>query len=1242
MTLLSSPHAAAAQPSSSPAPTAIDLFNKGVGLLQSGQQEKARALFRGLAALAPGFGWSHLALGQMALDEGMPDAAIKSFAAALRTGCGEASLRLVTAATRLCREGRLGEAERAVAALSVAAVPEPVTAALAGALADVGALWHLRGQLHRATCWMRRALAFSPGDSRIWGNLAASLKVQGLLDEAERACRHSLVVDPSNDSTQVNLLQTLEHQPALSETTLFEAHVAWGRLCQAQAAGRLPPPNTSRIPGRALRIGYVALNFAGGPRRLFLTHLLEHRDREAFETICYSADPAEASPPPPLRHAADRWRTTAGLSDEALVALIRADEIDILVDLDGHSNGNRLRAFALKSAPVQVSWIGYFHTTGLPAMDAIFMDAVMVRPGEEGRFVEQVVRLPHSRFCYKAPDCAGSVAPPPSVRQGAITFGSFNLIAKLNPGVIRVWSRVLQAVPASRLLLKSINLSDPVVRRRLEEAFAAHGIGRDRLELRGPSSHAAMFEEYGDVDIALDPFPFTGGITSCEALWMGVPIVTMPGERPVSRQTAGLLKVLGLNELIAGDEEEYVRIAVALASDAERLLGLRTGLRPRMTASPLCDSAGMMRRVETAYRRLWQEWCARPQAPVSTFLPPVTTATDQACLALLDQARTRLQNGQLTEALSCSRAALACVPQHPAALVSQGSLLVQEQRPAEAAVWLRRAVALDPTVWQAQAGLLRALAGTGEHPAVIEAAHEAIGPCPEVLRQDHTALAALFNAAVALYQRGDARTALAALEMVGQAAPELAPLNRAMCACHHMLGQQAVQAGDAGAGRHHYSTALQLDPGIAELHAAMAGLEIKERPYIAAQHSLRAWELEPGNAAFFSGAWQVMNKIGSDFSSLDELSADLARQWSYAAQIGVGNALRRAGRVAEAEVSYRMAASLCPSYPFTYTRLGCLYAVTGRHEEADRCFERVGHNWSPTREEAIRLSPSFLERLGDHGESHPGTIEIHDIAVPDGIGHILFSSGDAAYITKFAFSLVNSIHQNHHRPTVLHIHAINPDARSDAEIVRIKQSFPDIQLAYSFETTDVEPFGDEKKTYFACARFLILPRLLQMYNKPILMLDMDLLLLRDPSPLRTMVGEADFGAVGGSTMEIWNQMWADVVYIKPGKRTVDFFDFAARYMLHFLTNGRPRWFLDQIALFAARHRRQPDQNRAKASILPNSIHRMEMVVLSDGSIRGSDDAFFWSVHASLPTSAQQITSLQFQSYCKPIPSDDSV
>ncbi|CAO3441227.1 TPR domain protein, putative component of TonB system [Azospirillum endophyticum] len=1103
----------------------------------------------------------------------------------------------------------------------------------------MGAHWHLRGQLHRATCWMRRALAFSPDDSRIWGNLAASLKVQGLLDEAERACRHSLVVDPSNDSTQVNLLQTLEHQPDLSETALFEAHAVWGRLCQAQAAGRLSPPNTSRLPGRALRIGYVALNFAGGPRRLFLTHLLEHRDRKAFETICYSADPAEASPPPPLRHAADRWRTTAGLSDEALVALIRADEVDILVDLDGHSNGNRLRAFALKPAPIQVSWIGYFHTTGLPAMDAIFMDAVMVRPGEEGRFVEQVVRLPHSRFCYKAPDCAGSVAPPPSARRDAITFGSFNLIAKLNPGVIRVWSRVLHAVPASRLLLKSINLSDPVVCRRLEGAFAAHGIGRDRLELRGPSSHAAMFEEYGDVDIALDPFPFTGGITSCEALWMGVPIVTMPGERPVSRQTAGLLEVLGLSELIAGDEEEYVRIAAALASDAERLLGLRTGLRPRMAASPLCDSAGMMGRVEATYHRLWQDWCARPQAQAAV-LPPVATAADQACLALLDQARTRLQNGQLAEALSCSREALACAPQHPAAMVSQGSLLLQGQRPVEAAVWLRRAVALDPSVWQAQAGLLRALAGAGQHPAVVEAAHEAIGRCPELLRRDRDALVALFNAAVALYQRGNARTALGAFEMIGQAAPELAPLNKALCACHHMLGQQAAQAGDLSAGRHHYNTALQLDPGVAELHAALAGLEIKERPYAAARHSLRAWELEPGNMAYYSGAWQVMNKIGSDFSSLEELSADLARQWSYAAQIGVGNALRRAGRVAEAEAAYRIGACLCPSYPFTYTRLGCLHAVTGRFEEADYCFERVGHSWSPTREEAIRLSPSFLERLGDHMEAHPGTVEIRAIPVPDGIDHILFSSGDAAYITKFAFSLVNSINQNHHCPAVLHIHAINPDARSDAEIARIKESFPGVQLAYSFETTDVGPFGDEKKTYFACARFLILPRLLEMYSKPVLMLDMDLLLLRDPSPLRTMVGEADFGAVGGSMMEIWNQMWADVVYIKPSRRSINFFDFAARYILHFLVTGRPRWFLDQIALFVARHRRQPDENRVEASILPNSIHRMEMVVLSDGSIRGSDDAFFWSVHASLPTSAQQITSPEFQSYCNSITSAD--
>jgi len=571
------------------------------------------------------------------------------------------------------------------------------------------------------------------------------------------------------------------------------------------------------------------------------------------------------------------------------------------------------------------------------------------------------------------------------------------------------------------------------------------------------------------------------------------------------------------------------------------------------------------------------------------------------------------------------------------AFLGRGIEFLREGRPQDAALSFRQAVALQPGLAGAQGGLLRALAATDQHQALIEAALSAVRSCPDLLRQDREALVVLFNAAVALYRQERATEALVGLEAVRQAEPDLPPLQKAFRACHHLIGQQAEQAGDRAVARRHYEAALRFDPDDAELHAALGTLLFKEHPRLSTHHTLRAWELAPGSTAHYGNAWQVLNKIGADFSSLDELVSELAQGWTYATQIGIGNALRQAGRAEDAEAAYRTAACRHPSYPFAYTRLGCLYATTSRHEDADRCFERVGQGWGPAREEAIRLAPSFLASLPADGGALSGTVEFRDRPVaPEDADFVMFSSGDAAYIAKFAFSLVNSIDQNRHRPAFVHIHAINPDRKTEEEIERIRESFPRVGLAYSHERTDVERFGDERKTYFACARFLLLPHLIKIYGKPVLMLDMDLLLLRDPDPIRAMVGEADLGAVGGVAMEIWNEIWADVVYIRPTGKAIGFLDCAARYIRHFLDAGQARWFLDQIALFVAHHRRQPEQAAAMIRFLPKSIHRMEMLVLRDGSITGSDDAFFWSVHASLPTSVRQITSPQFQAYCSAV------
>ncbi len=326
--------------------------------------------------------------------------------------------------------------------------------------------------------------------------------------------------------------------------------------------------------------------------------------------FCYSNGERADALTGRLHQAAGHWREIGGLTDEAAASMIRQDRIDILIDLSGHTPLNRLGLFALRAAPLQASWLGYAATTGLAEMDYLLMDPATAPEGAQAWCGEALARLPHTRFCYGPPKGAPAPAAPPSIKRGRVTFGSFNNLIKIGPEVATLWARVLAAVPGSRLVLKWEALSDGGVRRRIGQLFAAAGVRAQALELRGFSAHTGMLAEYGDIDIALDPFPFCGGLTSCEALWMGVPVVTLPQDRFASRQTLGFLRTLGLDDLAATSPEDYVAIAAALSADVVRRETLRATLRPRMAASALCDAKAFTTSLEAAYRQMWRRWCA--------------------------------------------------------------------------------------------------------------------------------------------------------------------------------------------------------------------------------------------------------------------------------------------------------------------------------------------------------------------------------------------------------------------------------------------------------------------------------------------------------------------------------------------------------------------------------------------------------------------------------------------------------
>lgn len=474
-------------------------------------------------------------------------------------------------------------------------------------LTDLGALQQQAGRMKAAQDTLRTAISLRPSHSAAHYNLGNAFYGEGRATEAA-ACYHAAwTMDPRLSMAASNHLNSLHYLPDSSGREIGLAH---RRIMERRRAPVPARYANSPEPERVLRIGYVSADFRRHPLGLLMRPVLKGHDRAKVFAICYATRPGDDDVARDLRQSAGLWRDVAGLDDEALAQLIGEDGIDILVDLDGHTAGNRLSLFAAKPAPVQVSWLGYPFTTGLAAMDYVLTDRATVPPEAEGWFREKVAFLPGSRLCYQGPE-APEPASPPVLARGHVTFGSFNNIAKLNDRVIQSWARILARVPGSRLLLKWPHLAHAEVAARLRDAFAAQAIAPERLELRGNSPPAQLLAEYADVDIGLDPFPYCGAFTSCEALWMGVPVVTLPGPRPFSRQTLALLAAMGMeDELARPNLEGYEDLAVALAADSALLSDLRRRLRPAMRQG-LGDAAIHVAAVEEFFRTAWKGWCAK-------------------------------------------------------------------------------------------------------------------------------------------------------------------------------------------------------------------------------------------------------------------------------------------------------------------------------------------------------------------------------------------------------------------------------------------------------------------------------------------------------------------------------------------------------------------------------------------------------------------------------------------------------
>ena len=575
------------------------LVNLGRALIGLGQSEEAVAELRRACSLAPGDLEACSTLATLLHQRGGLDEAATFYERALQISPGGVELLENLARLRLA-QGRSAEGIQALGrALQLKPVWPQGWAVLAGALQS-------QAQLTEAVDAYRRAVGQQPDFADAFNGLGNALADLGQIEEAVAAYRRAVELQPEAPHVRSNLIMTLHELPGVSAADILAEARLYGASVEPRRATAL---NNVADPDRVLRVGYVSADFRDHPVGSFLDRVLPAHDPQGVEIILYSDTQFPDAQTARLRASAQRWRPIVGLSDAEASALIREDGVDILVDLAGHTGYNRLPLFAMRPAPVQTSWLGYFGTTGLAAMDYVIADEIVLPPGEDALFTEQPVRLPSPYLCWAPPVDDVPLAPPPVLEQGFVTFGCFNNRRKVNAEVIALWARILRQVESSRLFLKSWSLADAGCRAGLVQAFGALGVAADRLMFEGLTPRADALAAYNRVDIALDPFPFGGCTTTADTLWMGVPVVTRSGERWSGRMSQTILMSLGLAKWVAESPDAYVDTAVRLASDPAALATGRAALRDRMKAGPFCDGPAFARRLEAAYRGQWRAWC---------------------------------------------------------------------------------------------------------------------------------------------------------------------------------------------------------------------------------------------------------------------------------------------------------------------------------------------------------------------------------------------------------------------------------------------------------------------------------------------------------------------------------------------------------------------------------------------------------------------------------------------------------
>jgi protein O-GlcNAc transferase len=656
------------------------LLGLGALYMQRGEPVRAQSLLVRCCGIVPGQADVWDALGVSLLMTGDPATAETAFAeaqrlaplladyalhraeAALAAGTGEAELARAELASGqdptdialLCERGvlldRLGRRAEAADILEAAAALAPDAAVPAVLLGRVLATL---SRPRDAEAALARAIELDPDNPQPRNDRAVMLIRMQRYAEARELLRELVETHGRDPAVLCNLANaTVALGDQVGAERLAEEAVAlapdavlpWRTLCNAlpyragiggdellaslrECARRLPrapaPPWTcGPDPDRRLRIGLLSGSLKTHPVGWLTIAGFEALDPAAFEIVCLAQDGADDPLARRFRALASGWHEVSGLDDAALASFARGLSIDVLIELGGYGEAGRMPACAFRLAPVQVKWVGMQnHGTGLPEMDWFLTDRWETPVGFEHFYDERLLRLPDGYVCYSPPAHAPDAAPLPALANGFVTFGCFNNLAKITPTVIATWARILRELPTARLILKTHQFADPGTRDRIHTDFARHGVEPLRIELQGASGHRQFLAQYNRVDLVLDPFPYSGGLTTCEALWMGVPTVTLPGETFASRHSTSHMCNVGLADWVAADVEDYIALAARKAADVGALAELRAELRPRMRASPLCDAPRFGRGLGAALRHTWRDWCNR-----QTAAPDRTTA----------------------------------------------------------------------------------------------------------------------------------------------------------------------------------------------------------------------------------------------------------------------------------------------------------------------------------------------------------------------------------------------------------------------------------------------------------------------------------------------------------------------------------------------------------------------------------------------------------------------------------------